>query len=144
MWWWMESRWISAFGTQRDKRTMTDSAPCPTHRRYFKLFGSVVDDIWPIEPGKTIMYSPHLLTQATIVFLSLSLTRMCFLSVFHSWVLPRLKTSVPRWVDEVAGEVKVVLLLLSPCCHPDGKLINSWSHRASWCRASPSWEKACV
>jgi hypothetical protein len=29
---------------------------------------------------------------------SLSLSRMCSLSVSPSWVLPRLKTSVPRWV----------------------------------------------
>lgn len=27
-------------------------------------------------------------------------SRMCFSSAFRSWVRPRLKTSVPRWVDE--------------------------------------------
>lgn len=33
--WWMESRWTWASGIQQDKKIMTDSAHCHTHRRYW-------------------------------------------------------------------------------------------------------------
>lgn len=33
------------------------------------------------------------------------LTRMCFSSAFRLWVLPRSKTSVPRWVETVKSSV---------------------------------------
>lgn len=140
MLWWMGSRWTWVFGIQQDKKTTTDSAHFPTHRRYNNHNKNIIRQCCATVHVLSSMHKPEsdfwewmrklkgkkkkqketrtpLWTQdsppSLPVFLTGSdcyrlwllcfpcLTRMCFLSAFRLWVLPRLKTSVPRWVIAV-------------------------------------------